>query len=412
MDRTLSDVEYARTHQHDLVNKNKGAWNYTDANRVCNNLKYAAEHMYDEGILREPYVMQIKTNWTEDDIITYEEINTMIVNNMNNLKTFSRPDLKWFNIALITNLDYNLANWLERNIHELAVQEPMPEIPHKLTVENGSGSGEYLAGTVIEIEADPAPSGMVFDHWSGDHLESVELIKAFRTTFTMPHEDCTLVANYSDKTTFTFSVTTHTFRETVELPMGATYALQADPAPYGKVFDHWEVSPVDYEYYLDEPAATTHFTMPNDNVSLYAVYITKGEKQLVVNRGTGSGWYEYGTYVPITASRDSTLKFSAWTGDIQYLLADPTEEYNTVKIPDVNVITLTATFTSAPKPPSPPSSGGGSSGGGDGGIVTPPEEDDEETPSGGGGGSWVYYNVTVVNGRLSYSSKEEPVYSR
>lgn len=145
MNRTLADVEYARANQHDLENKHKGAWNYTDANRVGNNLKYAAEHMYKEGILREPYVMQIKTDWKEEDIITYEELNTMIVNNMNNLKTFSRPDLKWFNIALITNLDYNLANWLEKNIHELAHQEPMPEIPHKLTVVNGSGSGEYLA---------------------------------------------------------------------------------------------------------------------------------------------------------------------------------------------------------------------------------------------------------------------------
>ena len=47
MNRTNDDVSYARDHQNDLTNKNIGAWNYTDANRVCNNLKYAAEYMYE-----------------------------------------------------------------------------------------------------------------------------------------------------------------------------------------------------------------------------------------------------------------------------------------------------------------------------------------------------------------------------
>lgn len=284
MDRTPADVGYARENQADLTNKNKGAWNYTDANRVCNNLLYAAAHMYNEGMLLEPYTMQVRTDWTEDDIITYEEINTMIVNNMNNLRTFSRPDLKWYPIALITNLDYNLANWLERNIHEMAHQEPMPEVGHILTVEGGSGDGEYLAGTIVTIVADEAPVGMVFDHWSGDHLESVDQVRAYRTTFRMPHEDCTLIANYSDKIHHTLTVVTHTFTESVELAEGTIYPLKADPAPYGKVFDSWEITPSDYESRLYEPAATTHFTMPNENVTLKAVYITKGEKQLVVNR--------------------------------------------------------------------------------------------------------------------------------
>lgn len=371
MDRTPADVDYARANQADLTNKNKGAWNYTDANRVCNNLLYAADHMYKKEMLREPYVMQIKTDWTEDDIITYEEINTMIVNNMNNLKTFSRPDLKWFDIALITNLDYNLANWLERNIHEMAHQEPMPEVPHKLTVEKGSGSGEYLAGTIVNIEADSAPPGMVFDHWSGNHLESVEQVKAFRTTFTMPHEDCTLTANYSDKVPHTFTVVTHTFTETVELPMGAVYKLVADPAPLGKVFYEWEVTPKEYAQQLYEPAATTHFTMPNEAVTIKAVYISKGEKQLIVVNGTGSGWYNYGTYVSVASERPLGTRFTTWSGDIQYLTEDPSEEYNVVKMPDKAVVRIQANWGTAA---TPPSSGGGSMTGGGG-------------TGGGGGGS-------------------------
>lgn len=405
MDRTPEDVEYARANQADLKHKHKGAWNYTDANRVCNNLKYAAEHMYDEGMLLEPYVMQIKTDWKESDIITYEEINTMIVNNMNNLKTFSRPDLKWYDIALITNLDYNLANWLERNIDEMAWQEPMPEVPHVLIVEGGSGDGEYLANTIVEIEADEAPEGMVFDYWSGDHLESVEQVKAFRTNFRMPHEDCTLIANYSDKVPHTFTVITHTFRETVELPMGAIYVLKADPAPLGKVFHHWEVTPLECEQYLYEPAASTHFTMPNEPVTIKAVYITKGAKQLIVVNGTGSGWYEYGAYVSVGSNRPLGTRFTSWSGDTQYLVSEPTVEHNTVKIPDVSVITIQANWGTAPTPPTSPDLPEG------GGTITPPDtpgggDDDDDDPGGGSTGPSEpkpQYDLTLIDGTIRSS---------
>ena len=34
-----------------------------------------------------------------------------------------------------------------------------------VSVENGSGSGDYQVGEQVEIQADKAPNGMVFDHW-------------------------------------------------------------------------------------------------------------------------------------------------------------------------------------------------------------------------------------------------------
>lgn len=173
MNRTHADVEYAKQHQSDLTNKNKGAWNYTDCNRVCNNLKYAAEYMYEQGFLAEPYSMQIKLDWKETDIITYETLNSMIINNMNNLKIYSRPDLSWYSIGSIANMDYSTANWLERNINALATQLPIPPDKYKLTVNNGVGSGEYEAGTIIDIQANPADEGMMFTNWSGNYLENM-----------------------------------------------------------------------------------------------------------------------------------------------------------------------------------------------------------------------------------------------
>lgn len=346
--RTRVDVEYARQNQADLTNKNKGAWNYTDCNRVCNNLKYAAEWMYEQGFLSEPYEMTIKLDWKETDIITYETLNNMIVNNMNNLYTYSRPDLNWSPIAGIANMDYSLANRLERNINELATQIPIPPDKYTLTVKNGSGSGEYEANTLVTIEANPAEEGMIFSNWSGNHLENIASATAAITTYKMPYQDIILQANYTSAIPHTLTVVTYTSTNTYSLSMGDIQYIEADPAPSGKVFHHWEVSPSTYEDKLYEPAATTHFTMPNEEVTLTAVYITKGEKYLKVVNGNGTGYYEYGTYASVSSSKPSGATFTQWTGDTQYLTRPVTQEYNSVKIPDVNVITVRANWSIPP----------------------------------------------------------------
>lgn len=346
--RTQADVEYARQHQHDLVNKNIGAWNYTDLNRICNNLKYAAEYMYEKEFLNTPYEMQIKMDWTETDIITYETLNTMIVQNMNNLKTYSRPDLTWYPIASIVNMDYSLANWIERNIHAMATQEPIPPDKYTLTVESGTGSGSYEPRTIVTIQANAAEPGMIFSHWSGDHLENIGSATAMITTYQMPFQDITLTANYTSAVPHTLKVITHTQTITKSLSMGEVLYIEADPAPQNKVFHHWDVNPSEYENKLYEPAATTHFTMPNEDVTLTAVYITKGEKQLKVVNGTGSGLYEYGTYAAISSNKPSNATFTQWTGDTQYLTGPTTQEYNSVKIPDVNLITVRANWSVPP----------------------------------------------------------------
>ncbi len=65
-----------------------------------------------------------------------------------------------------------------------------------LTVTNGSGSGDYEAGEVIDITADDAPVGQVFSSWTGDitHLSS---INSTSTQVTMPNNAVALTANYT-----------------------------------------------------------------------------------------------------------------------------------------------------------------------------------------------------------------------
>ena len=350
-DRTNEDVAYARTHQNDLTNKNKGAWNYTDANRVCNNLKYAAERMYEQGFFNQPYSIQVKLDWKETDIITYEELNSMIVDNMNNLKTYSRSDLAWYPVASIANMDYNTANWIELNIDALAKQEPIPEDSFTLTVENGSGSGIYEANTVVTIQAYPPAEGEIFSYWSGDHLENIGSGTVSVTTYTMPYEDIRLKANYTGTMPHNLTIITNTKTETILLSMGDTYYVEADPAPFGKVFHHWDVEPSTYEDNFYEPAASTYFTMPNEDVTISAFYITTGQKQLIVQNGQGSGWYDYDTYVSVKSDKPSDGIFTNWTGDTQYLSRDATEEYNSIRIPDVSLIEITAHWTVPPVPP-------------------------------------------------------------
>ena len=352
MDRTEEDVNYARTHQNDLNNKNKGAWNYTDLNRIGNNLLYAAEWMYEQGFLDHEYSMQIKTTWVESDIITYEQLNSMIINNMNALYRYARPDLQWYYLPSVANIDYTIANWIEFNIHQLATQEPVPPDKYKLTVNRGTGSGEYEARTEIVITADAPSQGEIFAYWSGDHLENIISGSGESATITyrMPLEDVTLTANYTSAIPHQLTIITNSSTTTRDLLMGERLPIEADPAPYGKVFHHWEVEPSKYDQNLDEPAATTVFTMPNEAVSLTAVYITKGNKTLNVYNGTGSGSYEYATTVAIHSNKPANATFTSWTGDVQYLTGPVTQEYNSVKIPDISNIKIYAHWTVPPTP--------------------------------------------------------------
>ena len=164
----------------------------------------------------------------------------------------------------------------------------------------------------------------------------------------MPYQDIILQANYTSAIPHTLTVVTYTSTNTYSLSMGEIQYIEADPAPQGKVFHHWDVSPSTHDDKLYEPASTTHFTMPNEDVTLTAVYITKGEKQLKVVNGNGSGYYEYDTYAAISSSKPSGATFTQWTGDTQYLTGPVTQEYNSVKIPDVNVITVRANWSVPP----------------------------------------------------------------
>jgi hypothetical protein len=77
---------------------------------------------------------------------------------------------------------------------------------YTLTVVNGTGSGQYAAGTVVAISANAAPPGEVFTDWTG---ASVEAANSASTTLTMPAANATVTANFAAPPSIPFPVTTH-----------------------------------------------------------------------------------------------------------------------------------------------------------------------------------------------------------
>jgi hypothetical protein len=65
---------------------------------------------------------------------------------------------------------------------------------YSLTVSNGTGGGNFGAGSVLTLAANPAPSGKVFVGWQGAAISNAA---APTTLFTMPTNNVTVTAVYS-----------------------------------------------------------------------------------------------------------------------------------------------------------------------------------------------------------------------
>jgi hypothetical protein len=65
---------------------------------------------------------------------------------------------------------------------------------YSLTVSNGSGGGNYGAGTIVTLTANPAPSGQIFAGWNG----AVSNPSSPTTSFIMPTNNATVIAVFTN----------------------------------------------------------------------------------------------------------------------------------------------------------------------------------------------------------------------
>jgi hypothetical protein len=71
-------------------------------------------------------------------------------------------------------------------------------LTYTLTVQSGSGSGSFIAGTPVSITANAAPDGQVFAAWTSNGGGSFANAGSSATTFTMPANAVTVTATYKD----------------------------------------------------------------------------------------------------------------------------------------------------------------------------------------------------------------------
>jgi|GEM_PF-1718915 hypothetical protein len=218
-----------------------------------------------------------------------------------------------------------------------ASKSPQTETTYLLTVNGGSGTGDYPAGAAITIQADEPPAGKVFDQWTGD-TAYVSDIYASNATVTMPAGNVNLTAAYKDEAVTLYSLTISGGSGSGSYAAGTQVTITADAPVEGKTFDQWTG---DTAYVSDLNAATATVTMPDKPITLTATY--KTAYYLAISGGSGSGWYTAGTKVTIAANAPEAGKvFYKWTGDIRYL-SSIYFSTTTVTMPSKN-ISLTATY--------------------------------------------------------------------
>jgi hypothetical protein len=135
-----------------------------------------------------------------------------------------------------------------------------PPPTYALTVVNGTGSGNYPAGNIVNISA-TVPSGDVFQSWTG---AAVANSSASSTSITMPAAATTVTATFVP---LTYTLTVVNGTGSGSYAAGATVNIAANAAPSGQYFNVWTGPGVANP---NQPATTV--TMPASNTTVTATY--------------------------------------------------------------------------------------------------------------------------------------------
>jgi len=135
---------------------------------------------------------------------------------------------------------------------------------YALTVTNGSGSGEYEPGTVVDVSADAPATGKIFAMWIGDVTYVADRYQAV-TTVTMPGWDAAVTATYA----WAYALTVNSGSGDGQYTTGTVVDIQADAPATGWTFDQWTG---DVANVADIHGATTTISMPPNDAEITATY--------------------------------------------------------------------------------------------------------------------------------------------
>lgn len=219
--------------------------------------------------------------------------------------------------------------------------ENINEECYVVKVENGTGSGTYTEGSNVTVKANPAPEGMVFDHWEyksntegvKDKKVNLSTTKKAETNLLVEKCSCTITAVYKEADSPTYPVTVNSPEgyeaevQTQYVVAGGSCEVKAPAAQSGMKFDRWEIS-TDAEGVIDDIYASTtwvHISDETQGVTLTPVY-TESEKPtfdvtVVMGEGaaydlTQTGSYLPGDYVEVSAAEPMEgYIFTHWSNE-------------------------------------------------------------------------------------------------
>jgi hypothetical protein len=217
------------------------------------------------------------------------------------------------------------------------------------TATDVSDQSPYEAGTVVSIKAD-ANAGYRFINWTAAPEVVFADSNTTPTTFIMPDEAVTIIANFVPISTYTLTMTA--------APVGAGVATDetgADPYEAGAIVAIKAVAAPSYRFvnwtavpevaFDNENAAETTFTMPDEAITVTANFVAVCQLSIssatggsVIAPGEGKFSYDEGTVVGLVAEAEEFYRFAGWTGDTDEI-ADANAASTTITMNDDYSIT-------------------------------------------------------------------------
>ena len=179
---------------------------------------------------------------------------------------------------------------------------------YSLTVNGGTGGGEYAEGATVKIKANAPETGKEFTSWTIEGVTVDDKTKA-EITFTMPANAVTATANYGD-VLYEFALENCT-ADKESAKFGEQVTFTADEV-IGKRFDSWNIKGVDDLTGLDLTKSPLTFTMPANDINVAAV-LEDIDYTVTVTDGTADKTIAHcGDTVSITADEITGAEFGRW----------------------------------------------------------------------------------------------------
>ena len=221
--------------------------------------------------------------------------------------------------------------------HTVTVEfELIPQTTYNVTVNNGTGGGNFAAGSTVNITANAPPAGQEFDKWTTADGVTFANATSASTTFQMPAKAVTVTATYKALTPITYTITVQNDNNgtaSANLTFAATgteITLTATPKS-GYRFKEWQV--------ISGGITVTNnkFAMPASVVTIKAIFeiipITTYTIKATAGTGgkvSGGGTVNANASVTLIATIDNGYVFDGWYE-------------NNIKVSGAAVYTFTAT---------------------------------------------------------------------